>query len=298
MEQFLQLIVGGIARGSVIGLVAVGVVVVFSSTRLLNFAAGEFVMIGGLVAWFLLADQGWPLLLALPVVLVAGALFGVLVETSVVAPLRRRSVDPLAVVIALLGVSIVSAQVVQQFVTGPRARGVPRTIEGDPLELGGVVISLQFIAMAIAAVIAVGAFWAIRRYTSLGLALRAVGSNRDGARVTGMNVLRLERGAFALAGAVSAYAGLFITPLIGWRPTMGLEVALLAFIAAIVGGITNPFAAFLGALLIGIASALIEGYISPLYSQAILFGVLILVVLVRPAGLIPSRDTDVGPLRA
>jgi branched-chain amino acid transport system permease protein len=297
MEQFLQLIVAGIARGSVIGLVAVGVVVVFSSTRLLNFAAGEFVMIGGLVSWFLLTKHGWPLLAALPIVLAAGAIFGVIVETSVVSPLRKRSVDPLAVVISLLGVSIVTAQIVQR-ITGPESKAVPRALKGDPLNVSGVVISQQSISMAIAAVIAVGAFTLIRQRTSLGLALRAVGSNRDGARVTGMNVHRLERGAFALAGAVSAYAGLFITPLIGWRPTMGLDVALLAFIAAIVGGITNPFAAFLGALLIGMASALIEGYISPLYSQAILFGVLILVVLVRPTGLIGSRETDVGPLRA
>ncbi len=296
-ERLLQLFASGIARGSITGLVAVGVVVVFSSTRLLNFAAGEFVMVGGLISWFLLTDQGWPFLLAIPVVLIGGAVFGVLVETSVISPLRRRRVDPLAIIIALLGVSIVSGQIASHAV-GPEIKGVPPAIKSDPVRIGSAAISWTSIVMAIAAAIAVTAFTLIRRYTALGLALRAVGASRLGAQVTGMNVTRLERGAFALAGAVSAYAGLFVTPQVGWYPTMGLNVAVLAFIAAIVGGITNPFAAFVGSLFIGVASAMIEGYINPLYSQVILFGVLIIVVLIRPSGLIASRDADVGPLRA
>lgn len=297
LEFFAQVVLGGLSRGAVIGLVAVGIVVVYSCSRLLNFAAGEFVMIGGLVAWVGMELLGLPYPVVFVLVVLAGAVAGAGVEMAVVAPLRRRGIEPISIIIALLGVSIVVSQGMQ-YLIGPATRTVRTPVPGPPIDLGGVVLGRHAALTMVAAVVAGAVFWAIRKYTRLGLELRAVGANRQGALVTGMNVVRLERYGFALAGSVAAFAGLFIAPGSGWRPTMGLSIALLAFIAAIVGGISNPLSAYVGALFVGVASSMIEAYISPLYSTVLMFGVLMIVVLVRPSGLVPSRETQVGPLRA
>ena len=301
MNEFqfaLQVLLAGIARGSVIGLVAISIVVVFTATRLLNFAAGEFVMVGS-IAGVLIATPGkagfwW---IALVAGLIMGTIYAVSMERLVVAPLRRRGVEPIIIVIALLGVSIFTAQGAQQLLT-PVTRAVSSPWLGDPFDIFGVIVPRHTIAIILGVGFAVTLFMLIRQRTNLGLSLRAVGSNRDGARVIGLNVGRVESLAFGLSAAVASLAGMLIAPLSGWQPTMGLGIAITAFIAALVGGITNPLAAFIGAMIIGILGVAIEIYISPLYSSPILFLVLVVVVLFRPSGIIPSRESEDGPLRA
>ena len=281
MNEFqfaLQVLLAGIARGSVIGLVAISIVVVFTATRLLNFAAGEFVMVGS-IAGVLIATPGkagfwW---IALVAGIIMGTIYAVSMERLVVAPLRRRGVEPIIIVIALLGVSIFTAQGAQQLLT-PVTRAVSSPWLGDPFDIFGVIVPRHTIAIILGVGFAVTLFMLIRQRTNLGLSLRAVGSNRDGARVIGLNVGRVESLAFGLSAAVASLAGMLI--------------------AALVGGITNPLAAFIGAMIIGILGVAIEIYISPLYSSPILLLVLVVVVLFRPSGIIPSRESEDGPLRA
>lgn len=300
MQEFqfaLQVLVAGIARGSLIGVVAIGIVLVFTTTRLLNFAAGEFVMVGGAFGWIVAGDSLSSWFIALVAGLVVGGIYAGGVEWLVVGPLRRRGAQAIVIVIALLGVSIVTAQVVQYW-AGPEMRPVRSPWPGMPFRLGDVVVARHSVLTLVGVSIAVTAFMLVRQRTNMGLALRAVGSNREGAKVIGLNVGRIEVLAFALSGVVSALAGILIAPISGWQPGMGRSVTITAFIAAIVGGISNPLAAFFGSMLIGITGVAIEIYISPMYSTPILFVVLVLVILVRPAGLIPSRETEEGPLRA
>jgi branched-chain amino acid transport system permease protein len=115
-----------------------------------------------------------------------------------------------------------------------------------------------------------------------------------------MNVATVETIAFSLSGAVAALGGLLITPITGWTPLMGLNVALFGFIAAIVGGIANPYSAFIGGLLVGVLTTVAEGYLPTTFpfSTVIIFAVLILVIAIRPSGIVPSLETRTGSLRS
>lgn len=299
MSFLLQVVLTGIAVGCVYGLVALGVVVIFSATRLLNFAQGEFLMLGGLAAWWALTYEHWPLPVALVVVVAVGTATGALVSRAVISVMISRGAETIAIVIATLAISIVLSQGVS-LLLGPQSRPVPSVLGGPPLQLAGAVLTKASLSVILGAVIALAIFAWIRSRTRVGLALRAVGSNRLGARITAMNVSSIETIAFALSGAVAAFGGLLITPITGWTPQMGLNIALLSFIAAIVGGIANPYSAFIGGLLIGILTTLAQGYLPPSFpfSTVTVFAALILVIAVRPSGIVPSLETRTGSLRS
>lgn len=299
MSFLLQVVLTGLAVGCVYGLVALGVVVIFSATRLLNFAQGEFLMLGGLAAWWTLTYERWPLPVAVVVVIAVGMAAGALVSRAVISLMISRGAETIAIVIATLAISIVLSQGVG-LVTGPQSRPVPSVLTGPPIQLGGAVLTRASLSVVIGALLALAVFAWIRNRTRIGLALRAVGSNRLGARITAMNVASLETAAFALAGGVAAFGGLLITPITGWTPQMGLNIALLSFIAAIVGGIANPYSAFIGGLLIGILTTLAQGYLPPTFpfSTVTVFAALILVIAVRPSGIVPSLETRTGSLRS
>lgn len=299
MAYFMQVVLSGLALGCVYGLVALGVVVIFSATRLLNFAQGEFLMLGGLTAWWTLTDQNWPYPLALLAVLGVGLAAGALVSKVVVGTMLARGADHISIVIATLAVSIVIAQSVARG-TGPESRGVPSALNGEPFDIAGAVYTRATLSVTIGAVLALAVFAWIRSRTRIGLSLRAVGANREGARVLGINVGSVETVAFALSGAVAAFAGLLLTPVTGWTPTMGLSAAILGFISAIVGGIASPYTAFGGGIVIGVLSSVLQAYLPSEFpfATAILFAVLIVVIAVRPSGLVPSAETRTGPLRS
>ena len=299
MSFFLQVALTGLALGCIYGLVALGVVVIFSATRLLNFAHGEFLMLGGLAAWWTLTYQHWPLLPAFLVVIGVGMAAGAAVSRTVVAAMIARRAENIAIVIATLAVSIVLSQAVSLLV-GPQTRSVPSVLTGPPIQIGGAVMTKASLSVVIGSALALAVFAWIRSRTRIGLALRAVGSNRLGARIMAMNVSRVETIAFALSGGVAAFGGLLLTPIVGWSPRMGLNVALLGFIAAIVGGIANPYSAFVGGLLIGVLTTVAQGYLPPAFpfGTVLVFAVLILVIAVRPSGIVPSLETRTGSLRS
>jgi branched-chain amino acid transport system permease protein len=289
----------GIALGCIYGLVALGVVVIFSATRILNFAQGEFLMLGGLTGWWTLTYLQWPYIFGLVATVLVGAIAGVIVNKGVIALMITRQTDVTSMVIATLAVSIVVSQGVAIF-TGPGNRAVPSAVSGEALNFAGVSLIRSTLVAVAGSLIALFIFSWIRNHTSTGLALRAVGLNRKGARAIGIKVGRVETIAFALSGSVAAFGGLLIAPITSWTPTMGLNIAIYGFIAAIVGGIANPYSAFIGGLLIGIISSVSQGYLPTTfpYSTSIVFAVLAIVIIIRPSGLIPSLETKTGQLRS
>lgn len=299
MSYFLQVLFAGIALGCIYGLVALGVVVIFSATRLLNFAQGEFLMLGGFAGWWALTSQHWPFAAALVLVLVVGLIAGAIVSKGVVGLLLARRTESMSIVIATLAVSIVLSQGLLRL-AGPGSRRVPSMISGDALHLGGASLTMATLSVCIGSVLALAAFAWIRSRTRTGLALRAVGSNRVGAQIVRINVGRVETIAFALSGAVAAFGGLMITPITGWTPTMGLNVAIFGFIAAIVGGIASPYTAFIGGLVIGVLTSVCQAYLPSQFpfASSIVFAVLIGVIAFRPGGIVPSLETRAGQLRS
>lgn len=296
MTLFLQVLVSGIATGAVYGLVALGVVVVFSTTRLLNFAQGQFAMIGGLVGWLLMNHWGLPFPVALIASILAGGACGWLLCVGLVNPMIERGADLIAVVIATFGVSIALSQLAL-LLMGPETRSVPAALSAGPTHLGGAVVTVPVMVIVIGAIIALGVFSWLRSRTAFGLALRAVGANRVGARVVGLNSDAVATWGFVLSGAITAVAGLLVAPTTGWTPNMGTETTLMAFVGAIVGGIASPYSAFLGGFLVGILGDILQAYY-PSYATAVVFAVLIGVIAVRPSGLFPSAETATGALRS
>lgn len=299
MSYFLQVLFSGLALGCIYGLVALGVVVIFSATRLLNFAQGEFLMLGGLTGWWALTAMHWPFVVAIVLVLAVGLLAGTIVSKGVVGVLLARRTETISIVIATLAVSIVVSQGVLRL-AGPNSRRVPSMISGPAVRIGGASLTMATLSVVVGSIVALGVFAWIRNRTRTGLALRAVGSNRSGAQLVRINVGRVETVAFALSGAVAAFGGLMITPITGWTPTMGLNVAIFGFIAAIVGGIASPYTAFLGGLVIGVLSSVCQAYLPSdfPFATAIVFAVLIAVIAVRPGGIVPSLETRAGQLRS
>jgi branched-chain amino acid transport system permease protein len=296
MDFFLQVTISGLATGAVYGLIALGVVVVFSTTRLLNFAQGQFAMIGGLVGWYCLVDWNLPYVVAIAAVIAAGGLSGLLMSTVIVNPMLEKGADLISVVIATLGLSITLSQAAL-LIFGPETRSVPAAFSGEPIRISRAVVTQPVLGVVVGAVVCLAIFAFVRSRTHFGLTLRAVGANRVGSRVVGLNPKRIAMWGFILSGAITCLAGLLVAPTTGWTPRMGIDITVSAFIGAIVGGIANVYSAFMGGLLVGVLNQVMQAYL-PSVSSALVFVALIAVIALRPRGLIPSSETATGPLRS
>lgn len=308
MDILLQQLINGVTVGSVYALVALGYTMVYGIIGLINFAHGDVVMVGAmvattLVAAFLGADPGstsaWlavtgALLLAIPLCMALGWL----AERFAYRPLRRA--PRLAALITAIGVSII-IQNIAMMVWGRNYLSFPHIIEPNIVQLGGARISmLQIIIILSATAIMAGLLLVVHR-TRLGTAMRATAQNREVAGLMGVNINTVISAAFLIGSALAAVAGVMVTTYYGVAQyTMGFMLGLKAFTAAVLGGIGNLGGAMLGGLLLGIIESLGAGYIGDLtngvfgsnYQDVFSFIVLILVLVFRPSGLLGERVGD------
>ncbi|AEC19248.1 putative ABC transport protein, inner membrane component [Pusillimonas sp. T7-7] len=308
MDILIQQLINGITVGSVYALVALGYTMVYGIIGLINFAHGDVVMVGAmvattLVAAFLGADPGstsaWlavtgALLLAIPLCMALGWI----AERFAYRPLRRA--PRLAALITAIGVSII-IQNVAMMVWGRNYLSFPHIIEPNIFQLGGARISLlQIIIILSATAIMAGLLLVVHR-TRLGTAMRATAQNREVAGLMGVNINTVISAAFLIGSALAAVAGVMVTTYYGVAQyTMGFMLGLKAFTAAVLGGIGNLGGAMLGGLLLGIIESLGAGYIGDLtngvfgsnYQDVFSFIVLILVLVFRPSGLLGERVGD------
>ena len=308
MDIFIQQLINGITVGSVYALVALGYTMVYGIIGLINFAHGDVVMIGAMVATTLVVtiiggDPGgtsaWfavsaALLLAIP----ACMALGWTAERYAYRPLRRA--PRLAALITAIGVSII-IQNVAMMVWGRNYLSFPHIIEPIIFQLGDARISLlQIIIIAGATAIMAGLLFVVHR-TRLGTAMRATSQNREVAGLMGVNINTVISSAFLIGSALAAVAGVMVAAYYGVAQyTMGFLLGLKAFTAAVLGGIGNMGGAMLGGLLLGIIESLGAGYIGDLtndvfgsnYQDVFSFIVLILVLVFRPSGLLGERVGD------
>ncbi|HWK70508.1 branched-chain amino acid ABC transporter permease [Pollutimonas sp. M17] len=308
MDILLQQLVNGVTVGSVYALVALGYTMVYGIIGLINFAHGDVVMVGAMVATTLVvtligADPGslsaWlavsaALLLAIPVCMALGWI----AERFAYRPLRRA--PRLAALITAIGVSII-IQNIAMMVWGRNYLSFPHIIEPNIFQLGGARISLlQVIIILSATAIMAGLLLVVHR-TRLGTAMRATAQNREVAGLMGVNINTVISAAFLIGSALAAVAGVMITTYYGVAQyTMGFMLGLKAFTAAVLGGIGNLGGAMLGGLLLGVIESLGAGYIGDLtngvfgsnYQDVFSFIVLILVLVFRPSGLLGERVGD------
>jgi len=281
MTDLLQLAFSGLAHGAVYGLVGLGFVAIFSVREIVNLAQGEYAALAGLSAISAVA-AGVPLLLTVLLVVPMVVLISVLIERLCIAPVRRMT--PLVSIILTLGIST-ALKAAMLLIWGPEARRLP-SFPGSDVVLSGVSIRAQELwILGVAAVVGAAVMWGYE-HTLLGKALRACAEQPVAARLVGISPRTATMIAFAVAGFVGAVAGVIGTPIYFSSWEHGLTLGLKGFVAATLGGLVSLRVAMLGGLLLGVLENLVAGYVDTGFRDAVAFLVLLLVLLVRPQGLV------------
>jgi branched-chain amino acid transport system permease protein len=290
MSTFLQQLMNGLSLGSIYALIALGYTMVYGVLRLINFAHGDVYMVGAYVGYYLsrrLQAREPSVVSALLVMfgaMLACAVLGVIIERFAYRPVRRAS--RLTLLITAIGVSLFIENAAQ-LVFGPDPKFFPSLAPHRDFLVAGVrVTSEQLTVIVVSFLLMIGLRFFILK-TRTGKAMRAVSFNLDTAKLMGISTDRIIGTTFALGSALAAAAGVLIgmqIPKID--PLMGILYGLKAFVAAVLGGIGNVPGAVLGGMLIGTSEVMVVGYLSSTYRDAIAFAILILVLIIRPQGIL------------
>ncbi len=282
MEAFLHQLFAGLATGGIYACVALALVMIYQATHHINFAQGEMAMFSTFIAWMLI-DAGMPYWLAFAATVVLSFVLAAVVEFAVVRPMHRA--PELAVVVVFIGLLVIFHSLAG-WIFGDTIRQFPSPFPGDawygsslmsPHEVGIVFVALAMVAL----------LFSFFRFTSLGLAMRAVAQNPASSRLVGINVSRMLALGWGLAGAIGAVAGMMVAPVVFLDPNMMSGVLLYAFAGALIGGIDNPVGAVVGGFLVGVLENLLGTYVVGTELKLSVALVLIVgVLIVRPAGLL------------
>lgn len=280
-SALLQFLFSGITQGSVYALIALGFMVIYNSSEIINFAQGEFVMLGGMIAVMLYAAKV-PLPLAILIAIIAVTLFGIFFQHLAVRPLRKATT--FSVIIMTIGASIF-IRGVAMLVWGKDTFSLPLFISGAPLIIGGAALIPHHLIVLGAAFLLMFLLHLFFKFTMVGQAMRASAVNRNGASLCGIKPERMVKLSFAISAALGSISGIIIAPTNLTSYDVGIMLGLKGFVVAIIGGLNSFVGTICGGFLLGIIEALGAGYISSQYKNAITFGVLILILFVRPSGI-------------
>lgn len=284
-----QLALEGLTQGCIYGLTGMGFTVIYKATGVINFAQGEFVMLGGVLSYVFLRHGHLPLGLAVLLAFLATAFIGWLVHALVIRPLSRRNPPVYSYSFALLGVSILLSNAVLVFV-GTESLPLPSFSGGGSIHLGDVVVARQalwLVGLTIAIVIGISLFW---RFTEIGRTMRATSMDSLAARLIGVNVTWVIGAAYVLSAGLGGLTGAASAPLTLTGYGIGLALLVKGYVAAILGGFGNVFGAMLGGLLLGLVESFGSYVISSTYRDVIAFVIMILVLGFLPNGLFPTRS--------
>jgi branched-chain amino acid transport system permease protein len=281
-SQALQYLLSGITKGGIYAVVAVGFNLIYSATGVLNFAQGEFVMLGGMVAVTLAGFLPLPVAITGAVAIVA--LVGCLLEILFFRKLRRHSI--LHLIIITIGLSIV-IQEAALHLWDEKVRSLPYFTgnEISSVKFLGASISPQVLWVLGTVAVMVALLHVFLKYSLRGRAMRACSSNPEAAMLAGINIANMRTLSFGLSAAIGALAGCVISPITMTHYEMGGPLAIKGFAAAIVGGMGNPMAAVMGGLLVGIIEAFSVRWFGAAYNDITAFALILLVLFVRPHGL-------------
>ena len=282
MDELLQFLIAGLKNGSIYALVALGFTIVFAATRAINFAQGEFFMLGGMLGVFF-SHLGLPLPMAAVAAIAATAAIGGAFERLAVRPIAGD--DPLRIIIVTIGGAVVLRQVALH-VFGPNERALAPFTQGASIRVLGAAVERQTVWIWALTAVAVVALALLYRRTKFGRAMRATSIRRDAARLVGINAGTMVTASFALAAALGALGGLVVAPLTQTSFNVGIGIGVKGFAAAILGGLGNPVAAVGGGLILGLLESLTAGYLDATYKDAVAVVVLLVVLFARPQGLL------------
>lgn len=281
-SQILQYVLSGITVGAIYAIIALGFSLIYNAVEIVNLAQGEFVMLGAMLAVYVLTATGMPLLLAVLLAIIVVTFIGALLGLSAVHRLKNAS--PISLIIITIGASIFLKGCAMHL-WGKDAVPLPAFSSGDAINIGGAMImpqSLWIIGITAVMVIAVYLFY---EHTNFGKAMRAVAVNKHGARLVGINVNRMVVWAFGISATLGAIGGVIIAPVTLASYDMGTMLGLKGFCAAILGGLGSGGGAIVGGLILGVLESLGAGLISSAYKDAIAFVVMLLILFIKPSGL-------------
>ncbi len=288
MSELIQFLFSGVTVGAVYALVALGFTIIYNASDVVNFAQGEFVMLGGMITWFA-HEAGLPLPLAALIAIVLTSALGVAMNKLAIEPARGAPV--VSLIIITIGASIF-IQGTAQLVFGKQIHTFPAFSGDTPIHVGGATILPQSLWMIAGALAVFLALWLFFSRTLLGRAVMATANNRLAAQLVGINTNFVMTLSFALSAAIGALGGVLATPVTLTAYGVGIGFALKGFAGAMLGGMGNPKGALLGGFLIGLIEALTAGYLWSQYKDAVAFVVILLVLFFLPQGLFGRKTTD------
>lgn len=282
MDDLTAVLITGITQGSIFALLALGIVLLQNATGVVNFAHGDLMTLGAYIGFFLLVDHHTPQLVMYLLMMVAMAVVGVVLERLGYAPLRGRPVITIVISTFALGLAIRGALVAWH---GADPLNLPSPFGNDVVRIGDVPITYQAILIVAVMFVLTGVlFWAFQR-TSLGRQVRALAADQETAQLQGIRIRRLSPAIFALSAVLAGLAGVLVAPVTAVTPFLGFNLLLSAFAAVVIGG-ERLGGSVIAAMVVALAQAAATTWISPDFSDAYPFLILVVVLAIRPQGLV------------
>jgi branched-chain amino acid transport system permease protein len=288
LAEFLQFLFSGITVGSTYALAALGFTLIYNASNVINFAQGEFIMLGGMLAVYF-SYTGLPLLLALPLAIVVPAIVGLVVEKLAIAPVKGA--EPITLIIITIGASLVLRGLVQVWL-GKGTFSLPAFSGEQPIHIFGATLMPQSLWVLGVTSVVVGSLWYFFKRTLYGKAMLATSYNRMAAELVGIHTDGVLFLSFAMSAALGALGGILVTPITLTSYDAGIMLGLKGFVGAVLGGLGNGLGAVIGGLLVGVLEAMGAGYISSSYKDAMPFVLILLILFFRPSGLLGGKATD------
>lgn len=282
MGLLIQQVVNGLAFGAIYALLALGFTVLWNVGNVVNFAQGEFATLSMFFLFTFLVFLNLPLPVALLLAILAIALVGILAERSIIRPVIGS--DPHTIILMTIGLQILFANGAK-LIWGTRPLYIEPYLRGSPLEVFGVLLPVQNVAILIIVLLLVVALQLFAIRSKWGKAFRALTQDADAAWLMGINVHMVRTAAFAVSAALAGVSGVLLAPIVYVSAELGLSMLIRAFAAAVIGGFGSYLGAFAGGLLIGVIDTLGGVYISTQYRDLITFGFLMLILVIRPSGI-------------
>jgi branched-chain amino acid transport system permease protein len=290
MVEFLQQIINGISLGSVYALIALGYTMIYGIVRLINFAHGDIYMMGAFIGFYATAVLKLHIVPAFIMAMAGAAILGVIVEKVAYKPLRQA--PTITLLITAIGVSFVLENSMIWAVS-PQPRSYPELLSAHQFHLFGLLITAQQVFILAVAIILMICLQLLVHRTKAGKAMRAVSYDKNAAALMGIDVDAVISYTFALGSALAGAAGLLVGIYYNRiDPLMGIMPGLKAFVAAVLGGIGIIPGAMLGGMLMGVAESLVAGFLSSTYRDAVAFAILIIILLVKPTGLLGKKAQE------
>ncbi len=285
--MFWQQVASGLSAGCLYALAALGLVLIYRTMEIVNFAHGEMAMISTFVAYTLLVRVGLPYVLAMLVALAFAFIFGMAIERVFLRPIQEGPL--VSMMIMTLGLFMVFNGAAG-WIWGFDPVSFPYAVRGRPVFIGDIIVTRDSLLVLAVTVIMAGALYLALRFTMAGIAIRATSQNPRAARLMGVPVPKVYSLTWGMSAVLGAVAGVLIAPTTFLSPSMMAEVQIKAFTAAVLGGFSSLPGAVVGGLLLGVLENLVAGYISTQLKSTFAFALIVVVLLIRPSGIMGTTE--------